>query len=139
MYDYTFDYKKPTVQLLGRFQPWHEGHTALFKKALTITGQVVIMVREVYGFVGDAGAGRTKDQSDNPFGEIIVIDSIKNALAKEGFYDGQHYIILVVPNIVDVSYGRDNGFTFTEHDLGESINEISASDIRAQLRQEGKL
>lgn len=27
-----FDWKKPTAQMLGRFQPWHDGHTALFKK-----------------------------------------------------------------------------------------------------------
>ena len=29
-----FDWQKPTVQMLGRWQPWHDGHTALFKKAL---------------------------------------------------------------------------------------------------------
>ena len=27
-----FDWKKPTVQMLGRWQPWHEGHQALFKR-----------------------------------------------------------------------------------------------------------
>ena len=29
-----FDWKKPTVQLLGRWQPWHDGHQELFKRAL---------------------------------------------------------------------------------------------------------
>ena len=29
-----FDWKKPTVQMLGRWQPWHDGHTELFKRAL---------------------------------------------------------------------------------------------------------
>ena len=53
-----FDYQIPSVQMLGRWQPWHDGHTELFKKALTITGQVVIMIRDVGGIVGqDAGAG----------------------------------------------------------------------------------
>ena len=42
-----FDPKKPTVQLLGRWQPWHEGHTALFKKAFDKTGQVVILIRNM--------------------------------------------------------------------------------------------
>ena len=42
----AFDWKKPTVQMLGRWQPWHDGHTELFKKALTKTGQVVIMIRD---------------------------------------------------------------------------------------------
>lgn len=135
----AFDYKKPTVQMLGRWQPWHKGHTELFKKALTLTGQVVIMVREVYGFEGDAGAGRTADQSDNPFGEITVIEGIKKGLEEEGFIEGREYMILVVPNIVDISYGRGVGYTFTEHDLGEQVHSISATKIRAQMREEGKL
>lgn len=139
MFNNTFDFKKPTVQMLGRWQPWHDGHTALFKKALTLTGQVVIMVREVYGIEGDAGAGRTTDQSDNPFGEIAVIDNIKQALEAEGYYDGEHYIIMCVPNIVDISYGRGVGYTFTEHDLGEDVHAISATKIREKMREEGKL
>lgn len=135
----AFDFKKPTVQMLGRWQPWHDGHTKLFEKALTLTGQVVIMVREVYGFEGDAGAGRTKDQSDNPFGEIAVIDGIKKGLGEAGYEEGREYFIMAVPNIVDISYGRGVGYTFTEHDLGEDVHSISATKIREQLREEGKL
>lgn len=135
-----FDYQKPTVQLLGRWQPWHDGHTALFKKALTITGQVCIMVRDVGLVIGeDAGGGRTTVQDDNPFGEIQVIENIENALKKEGYQNGREYLILCVPNIVDISYGRGVGYTFTEHDLGEEIHAISATKIRAKLRQDGKL
>ncbi len=44
-----------------------------------------------------------------------------------------------VPNIVDISYGRGVGYTFTEHDLGEQMHEISATKIREQLRKDGKL
>jgi len=135
----AFDYKKPTVQMLGRWQPWHDGHTKLFEKALTITGQVVIMVREVYGYEGDAGAGRTTDQTDNPFGEIAVIDGIKKGLGDAGYTEGKEYMILVVPNIVDISYGRGVGYTFTEHDLGADVHKISATKIRKQMREEGKL
>ena len=55
-----FDLQKPTTQMLGRWQPWHAGHTELFKRALAETGQVCIMVRNVSFIVGeDAGAGRT--------------------------------------------------------------------------------
>jgi nicotinamide mononucleotide adenylyltransferase len=135
-----FDWKKPTTQMLGRWQPWHDGHTELFKKALAITGQVCIMIRDVGGIVGqDAGAGRTAKQDDNPFGEIQVIENIENALKKEGFENGREYLIVCVPNIVDISYGRGVGYTFTQHDLGEEIHNISATKIRAQLRSEGKL
>ena len=140
MYDKPmFDYKKPTTQMLGRWQPWHDGHTALFKKALAETGQVIIMVRDVFNFEGDAGAGRTAAQDDNPFGMIDVVKNIEEGLAKEGYHNGYEYTILEVPNIVDISYGRGVGYTFTEHDLGEEIHNISATKIRAKMREEGKL
>ena len=47
-----FDNQHPTTQMLGRWQPWHPGHTALFKKALLETGQVCIQIRDVGGIVG---------------------------------------------------------------------------------------
>jgi nicotinamide mononucleotide adenylyltransferase len=135
-----FDRKKPTTQMLGRWQPWHDGHTALFKKALLETGQVCIMVRDVGGIVGqDAGGGRTVRQDDNPFDFLTVKENIIKGLAKEGFTYNEEYIIMEVPNIVDVSYGRGVGYTFTQHDLGEEIHQISATQIREQLRKEGKL
>lgn len=126
--------------MLGRWQPWHAGHTALFKKALMETGQVCIQIRDVGGIVGqDAGAGRTAAQTDNPFDLDTVKANIVNALAEEGFVHDQDYIIMLVPNIVDISYGRGVGYTFTQHDLGEEIHSISATKIREQLRAEGKL
>ena len=135
-----FDSKKPTTQMLGRWQPWHDGHTALFKKALLETGQVCIMVRDVGGIVGsDAGGGRTVAQDDNPFDFLTVKENIIRGLAMEGFTYNEDYVIMEVPNIVDISYGRGVGYTFTQHDLGEEIHNISATKIRAQLREEGKL
>ena len=135
-----FDYKKPTTQMLGRWQPWHDGHSALFKKALAETGQVVIMVRDVGGIVGeDAGGGRTENQNDNPFKWNEVRQNIVGGLEKEGFTEGKEYVIMQVPNIVDISYGRGVGYTFTQHDLGEKIHDISATKIRKKMREEGKL
>ena len=43
----VFNQFAPTTQMLGRWQPWHDGHTALFKKALLETGQVCIQIRTV--------------------------------------------------------------------------------------------
>ena len=135
-----FDWKKPTTQMLGRWQPWHRGHTALFKKALAETGQVCIMIRDVGGIVGqDAGGGRTVKQDDNPFDIVTAMDNIVAALSAEDFVLDEDYIIMRVPNIVDISYGRGVGYTFTQHDLGEEIHNISATKIRARLRAEGKL
>jgi|TARA_B110000977_G_C11043765_1_gene479783 hypothetical protein len=136
----AFDLRKPTTQMLGRWQPWHDGHTALFKKALVETGQVVIMVRNVEGIIGeDAGAGRTVVQDDNPFDFITISSDIQWALKQHGFTHHVEYIIMQVPNIVDISYGRGVGYTLTEHDLGATIHNISATKIRAKMRDEGKL
>lgn len=135
-----FDTSKPTTQMLGRWQPWHAGHTELFKRAYAETGQVVIMVRTVFGYIGqDAGAGRTVVQDDNPFNFQDVVYGIKSGLSKAGFFINQDYMIMQVPNIVDISYGRGVGYTFTEHDLGKEVHDISATKIREQMRKEGKL
>jgi hypothetical protein len=122
-----FDWKKPTVQMLGRWQPWHEGHTELFKKAVIKTGQVCIMIRDVEGL------------DDNPFSSTDVANNIIKELSKENFTYNNDYVIIKVPNIVNISYGRGVGYTFTEHDLGEDIHNISATKIRADMRKEGKL
>ena len=135
-----FDSQKPTTQMLGRWQPWHDGHTALFEKALAETGQVVIMIRDVGGITGeDAGGGRTVAQDDNPFDVNEVKKNIRAGLLEAGYNYGEKYIIMEVPNIVDISYGRGVGYTFTEHDLGKKIHEISATKIRAQMREKGSI
>jgi hypothetical protein len=56
-----------------------------------------------------------------------------------GFTIDEDYVIMVVPNIVDIGYGRGVGYTFTEHDLGADMHSISATEIRAQMREDGKL
>ena len=137
MSNLTFDWDKPTAQMLGRWQPWHPGHTALFKKAYAVTGQVCIMVRQV---PKDANAHPTiKGQDDNPWNVTQVINNIKLELGKQGFTFGKEYVIIKVPNITDISYGRGVGYTFTEHDLGEEVHSISATKIREELRKQGKL
>ena len=134
-----FDWYKPTTQMLGRWQPWHDGHTALFKKALLETGQVCILVRTVPKDT-EASGGRTDTiQDDNPFNYDEVVENIEQGLKKEGFTLGEEYIIEKAPNIVDISYGRGVGYSFTEHNLGEEIHNISATEIREQLRKDGKL
>lgn len=132
-----FNWTKPTVQMLGRWQPWHDGHQELFKRCHAITGQVCIMIRHV---PTDTEANdRVPGQDDNPFDINEVSARISTALAKDGFTSGVDYVIIQVPNIVDISYGRGVGYTFTEHDLGANIHNISATKIRAKMREEGTL
>ena len=128
-----FDWKKPTVQMLGRWQPWHDGHQALFKRCVAKTGQVIIQVRDVEGTSGGVG------QDDNPFDWESVCSRIQKGLLKDGFKRGCEYEIMLVPNIVNITYGRGVGYTFDEEVFDTSITEISATKIRKKLREEGKL
>ena len=132
-----FDPLNPTVQMLGRWQPWHDGHQELFKRCHAMTGQVCIQIRQVPE--KREANSRVPGQDDNPFDIETVKENIRIGLKKDGFTEDEDYVIMVVPNIVDISYGRGVGYTFTEHDLGKEIHDISATKIRAQMRAEGKL
>ena len=128
-----FDWKKPTVQMLGRWQPWHKGHQELFKRAITKTGQVAIQVRDVHGTSGGDG------QDDNPFKWDDVCQNISDGLAKDGFKKGVDYEIMLVPNIINITYGRGVGYVFEEEVFDEPITEISATKIRKEMRESGDL
>ena len=128
-----FDWKKPTVQMLGRWQPWHQGHQELFKRCVAKTGQVIIQVRDVQGSSGGNG------QEDNPFDWETVCKNIEEGLSRDGFKKGVEYEIMLVPNIVNISYGRGVGYVFEEEVFEDSITNISATKIREKLRQEGEL
>ena len=128
-----FDWKKPTVQMLGRWQPWHDGHQALFKRCILKTGQVIIQVRDVEGASGGIG------QDDNPFNWDEVCKNIESGLSKDGFSRGVDYEIMLVPNITNISYGRGVGYAFEEEVFDEAVHSISATKIRENLREKGKL
>ena len=120
---YKWDNKKPTAQMLGRWQPWHGGHQKLFEKILEKTGQVLIMVRDVQGV------------DDNPFDFEPVKSNIEKALVN---YEGKYKIILV-PNITNICYGRGVGYKIEEIVLDEETQKISATKIRQQMRDHGDL
>ena len=121
---YQWDNKKPTVQMLGRWQPFHDGHYALFEEIVKITGQVCIQIRDVQGV------------DDNLFDFETVkknIEKILNPKYKNRFK------IMLVPNITNISYGRGVGYKIEEIELPEKIQKISATKIRAKMRDEGKI
>lgn len=115
----TFDWRKETVQMLGRWQPWHAGHRALFERALAKTGQVCIMIRDCQGW-----------NNSNPFESNQVMNFIRRDL--DPLYQGQ-YEILLVPNIVNITYGRDVGYKIEQEVFTDEIHAISATKIREEL------
>ena len=128
-----FDPKKPTVLLLGRWQPWHDGHLALFERAFTKTGQVVIQVRDVEGSSGGEG------QDDNPFSYDEIFKDITEKLLISGYKINKDFVIQLVPNITNITYGRGVGYEIEEESFGSDIESISATKIRKKLRDEGKI
>jgi GTPase SAR1 family protein len=115
----SFDWRKETVQMLGRWQPWHAGHRALFERAIAKTGQVVIQIRDCQGWNGS-----------NPF----AIEQVKNYIRRDldPLYQGQ-YEIQVVPNIVNITYGRDVGYKIEQEVFDDTIHSISATKIRKEM------
>ena len=120
---YKWDNKKPTAQMLGRWQPFHDGHYALFEEIIKKTGQVCIQIRDVQGV------------DDNPFNFETVKKNILEALKD---YEGRIKVTLV-PNITNICYGRGVGYKIEEIVLDEEIQKISATKIRAKMREDGEL
>ena len=115
----TFDWQKETVQMLGRWQPWHAGHRALFERAIAKTGQVVIQIRDCQGWNGS-----------NPF----AIEQVKHYIRRDLdlLYQGQ-YEIQIVPNIVNITYGRDVGYRIEQEVFDDATHSISATKIRKEM------
>jgi nicotinamide mononucleotide adenylyltransferase len=121
---YEWDNKKPTAQMLGRWQPFHDGHYVLFEEIVKITGQVCIQIRDVQGV------------DDNPFEFETVKKNIEEKLNPK--YKNR-FKIMLVPNITNISYKRGVGYKIEEVELPEEIQKISATKIRAKMRDEGEI
>ena len=121
---YKWNNKKPTVQMLGRWQPFHDGHYALFEEIIKKTGQAHIMVRDLQGV------------DDNPFDFESIKSRITERLDKK--YKNRFKVVLV-PNITNICYGRGVGYKIEEIVLSEKIQKISATKIRKEMREKRKL
>jgi hypothetical protein len=110
------DWSAPTTLMLGRYQPWHEGHHALYKEAGKRTDQVLLGVRNTYN---------TSDK------DPLKFDQVKEYIAKDEFMDGA--LVLRLPNITNIVYGRDVGYKIEQVDLGADIHAISATQKRKEM------
>jgi hypothetical protein len=115
----VFDWRKETVQMLGRWQPWHTGHRALFERSIAKTGQVCIMIRDCQGWGGS-----------NPFAFEQVKGFIKRDL--DPLYQGQ-FEVLLVPNITNITYGRQVGYSIEQEVFDDATHSISATKIRESM------
>ncbi len=77
-----------------------------------------------------------KGVDDNPFDFETVKKNIEDKLNPE--FKGR-FKIMIVPNITNICYGRGVGYKIEEIVLSEEIQKISATKIRAKMREDGKL
>lgn len=113
-----FDLRAPTAFCLGRYQPWHDGHRRLAVEAIDRVGQVCIAVRDTQG---------TDDK--NPFPFEYVKTRIETSMRE---YEGR-FIVVPLPNITNIFYGRDVGYKIEMIDLDEATKAISATNERKKL------
>ena len=110
---------------IGRWQPLHDGHKAMFQRALDEGENVCIGIRDV-----------TADEK-NPFSALEVFKNITE------FYSDLIEIgkirVIILPDIASVEFGRGVGYDIIEHLPPNDIADISATKIREEMRKEGKL
>jgi adenylylsulfate kinase len=110
------DWSAPTTLMLGRYQPWHEGHHALYKEAGKRTNQVLLGVRNTYN---------TSEK------DPLKFDQVKEYIAKDDFMSAA--MVLRLPNITNIVYGRDVGYKIEQVELAPEIQAISATQKRKEL------
>jgi DNA polymerase III delta prime subunit len=121
--DSEFQTNQPTTQMLGRFQPFHAGHRALFERALAKHGQVAILIRDM------------PISESNPWNQADIAANIEQELYE---YAGKFRIYLA-PNIVNITYGRDVGYKIEQEVFDDAIHSVSATKIRESMRRDGIL
>jgi hypothetical protein len=116
--------KKYSV-FFGRWQPWHGGHRWLIDQRLNEGKNVWIAIRDV------------KPDDKNPYTAHEVMMNLSEEL-KDLLEEGRIFIS-IVPDIESINYGRGVGYDIIEHIPPTNIGEISATKIREQMRNDGKL
>jgi len=116
---------KQYSMVVGRFQPFHQGHRWLVNQCIEDGKNVLICIRDV------------QPDEKNPFTteqvhSNIVVELLD--LISEGRVE-----IIKIPDIESVNFGRGVGYDIIEHIPPQEVSEISATKIREQLKQEGKL
>ncbi len=111
-----FDPRKPTALFLGRYQPFHTGHRLLIEEGIRRVGQACIAVRDTFNI-----------DAKNPLPFFAVKQRIEAGLSSHA----GRFVVVSVPNIAKVCYGRDVGYDLERIVLDESIEAISATHLRS--------
>lgn len=113
------------AMFIGRWQPWHKGHRWLIDQALNEDKKVLLCIRDV-----------TPDEK-NPWSAAEVMMNLTNELMD--LIEERKVKIIIIPDIESINIGRGIGYDVIEHTPPQDIHDISATQIREQMKAEGKL
>jgi cytidyltransferase-like protein len=116
---------KQYSMLVGRFQPFHDGHKWLMNQSLNEGKNSLICIRDI------------EPDDKNPYTSEEVYNNVSQELS-ELISEGRVKVI-IIPDIESVNFGRGVGYDIIEHIPPQEVSDISATKIREQLRNEGKL
>ena len=116
---------KQYSMFVGRFQPFHGGHKWIVDEILNDGKNVLICVRDI------------EPDDKNPFTAQQVYENI--SLELEELIVDRRVKVMVIPDIESINFGRGVGYDIIEHVPPQEVSDISATKIREQMRQEGKL
>lgn len=103
---------------IGRYQSPHIGHMQIFNTCLNDGKPVLIAIRDI------------APDSSNPLNALQVKD------LWESVYAGNPLVkVIIIPDIASVNYGRGVGYEVNQISVPDAIANISASDIRLQIRE----
>lgn len=113
------------AMFIGRWQPWHPGHRWLIDQKLNEGKNVLLCVRDV-----------TPDEK-NPWSPWQVMMNLTEELMD--LIEEGRVRLMIIPDIESINIGRGIGYDVVEHVPPQDIHDISATQIREQLKAEGKL
>ena len=116
---------KQYSMFIGRWQPWHQGHRWLIDQRLKEGKNVLVCIRDV------------EPNEKQPWTSDEVMKNLSEEL-KDLLSGGKMKIIKIL-DIESINYGRGVGYEVIEHVPPQDIKEISATKIRAKMREDGKL
>ena len=96
--------------VIGRFQPFHDGHAALIQHLLDEGKDVCVAIRD------------TKVGEDNPYTAVERVSMIAERFPLVS--------IIVIPDVEEVVHGRKPGWSVREVRLDEEVEAISGTRIR---------
>jgi nicotinamide mononucleotide adenylyltransferase len=117
--------EKQYSMFIGRWQPWHAGHRWLIDQRLNEGKNVLICIRDI------------SPNEKNPWSAIEVMGNLYQELAD--LIEEGRVKVIIIPDVESVNFGRGVGYDIIEHIPSQEVSEISATKIREQLKQEGKL